>query len=98
MKLQLDRAPYDVVLIGCGAYGFPLAAHAKRTGHQAIHLGGALQLLFGIKGNRWEDESMCKKWGLPTGAYTSLFNAYWVRPSNDETPITAASVEGACYW
>lgn len=33
-------------------YGFPLAAHVKHKGKQAIHLGGTLQLLFGIKGNR----------------------------------------------
>lgn len=46
----MDKVEYDVCLIGCGAYGFPLAAHAKRTGHKAIHLGGSLQLLFGIAG------------------------------------------------
>ena len=26
---------YDIALKGCGAYGFPLAAYAKETGHQA---------------------------------------------------------------
>lgn len=46
----MDKIDYDICLIGCGAYGFPLAAHAKRKGKKAVHLGGALQLLFGIKG------------------------------------------------
>lgn len=32
--------------------GFNLASYAKRNVHQAIHMGGALQLLFGIKGKR----------------------------------------------
>ena len=41
---------FDVALIGCGAYGFPLAAKLKTAGKQAIHLGGVLQALFGIKG------------------------------------------------
>lgn len=34
MKSEMDKEPYDVAIIGCGAYGFPLAAYAKRTGHQ----------------------------------------------------------------
>ena len=52
MKSEIDKYDYDVCLIGCGAYGFPLATHVKHNGKQAIHLGGTLQLLFGIKGNR----------------------------------------------
>lgn len=101
MKAQMDKEPYDIAIIGCGAYGFPLAAHAKRTGHQGIHLGGATQLLFGITGNRW-----IKEYGmgdeyfdlLPKGAYSKLMNEYWIKPSKSETPTTASNVEGACYW
>ncbi|MBR6125558.1 hypothetical protein IKQ19_18530, partial [Candidatus Saccharibacteria bacterium] len=55
MKQEIDKEPYDVALIGCGAYGMPLAAYAKKTGHKAVHLAGALQLLFGIRGKRWDD-------------------------------------------
>lgn len=32
MKDEIDKRDYDIALIGCGAYGFPLAAHVKRTG------------------------------------------------------------------
>ena len=46
---------FDVAIIGCGAYGMPLASKLKNAGKQAIHLGGATQLLFGIKGYRWEN-------------------------------------------
>ena len=98
MKDEMDKIDYDICLIGCGAYGFPLAAHAKRKGKKAIHLGGALQLLFGIKGRRWEAEDYAAKWQLPQDAYLSLFNEYWVRPSKNETPSTALKVEGGCYW
>lgn len=58
MKSEIEKHDFDVCLVGCGAYGFPLAAHVKRMGKQAVHLGGALQLLFGIRGNRWEDPIM----------------------------------------
>lgn len=99
MKKEIDASDYDVCLIGCGAYGFPLAAHVKRAGKKAIHLGGALQLLFGIKGKRWEDpEYGVKEWGIPHGQYSNLMNEYWVRPSHDETPQGATKVEGGCYW
>ena len=37
MKQQIDGIDFDIALIGCGAYGMPLAAHIKRSGKQAIH-------------------------------------------------------------
>lgn len=99
MKDEIDKEDYDVCLIGCGAYGFPLAAHVKRRGKQGIHLGGALQLLFGIKGKRWEDPNYgVIEWGIPYGSYTTLINKYWIRPGNVGRPQNAQQVEGGCYW
>lgn len=99
MKCEIDKVDYDICLIGCGAYGFPLAAHVKRQGKKAIHLGGALQLLFGIRGNRWDDPNYgVNEWGIPVGKYSDLVNEFWVRPSKDETPSASSNVEGGCYW
>lgn len=99
MKNEIDKEEYDVCLIGCGAYGFPLAAHVKRAGKQAVHLGGALQLLFGIRGNRWENPNYgVKEWGIVQGLYSNLMNEYWVRPSENEKSNNAKAVEGGCYW
>ena len=88
LEAQVLERSFDVALIGCGAYGLPLAAAIKRSGRQAIHLGGALQLLFGIRGRRWD--------ALPQ--FQKLFTAAWRRPSADEVPISAENVEGGCYW
>lgn len=90
MQSEIDATDFDIAIIGCGAYGFPLAAHVKRSGKKAVHLAGATQLLFGIKGKRWEQYIV---W-----PYTNLFNEFWVRPSDQERPKNANSVEGACYW
>ena len=99
MIKQIDQIDYEVCLIGCGAYGFHLAAHVKRSGKKAVHLGGALQLLFGIKGKRWEDPNYgVKEWGIPVGSYSNLMNEYWVRPGDIYKPKNAEEVEGACYW
>lgn len=95
MRDEIDRHDYDICLLGCGAYGFPLAAHCKRRGKQAIHLGGVLQLLFGIKGERWEHAPQYVK-DFPYAA--NYFNEWWVRASKEERPDKAEDVEGACYW
>lgn len=39
LEAQVDAIDYDIALIGCGAYGFPLASHVKRSGRQAVHGG-----------------------------------------------------------
>lgn len=97
MEQEIDQADFDVALLGCGAYGFPLAAHIKRQGRKAVHIGGSLQLFFGIKGKRWESEGYK---GGPND-YSTLFNEYWVYPSTSERPATiqrVESLEGNCYW
>lgn len=93
MKSEIDRTDFDISLTGCGAYGFPLAAHVKRIGKKGFHMGGSLQLLFGIKGRRWEDVNYNKTYN-----YARLMNEYWVRPGPDETPTNPERVENACYW
>lgn len=97
MENQIDKIDYDVALIGCGAYGMPLAAHCKKMGKKAIHVGGALQLLFGIKGNRWLNNYGNGKSYIPD--YPKLLdNLNWVYPSDADRPKNANNVEGACYW
>jgi hypothetical protein len=93
MKAEIDKCDYDICLIGCGAYGFSLAAHVKRNGKKAVHLGGSLQLLFGIKGKRWEDPNY-----NPIFNYARLMNEHWIYPDEDSKPKNANVVEGACYW
>lgn len=87
---QIEAIDFDVAIIGAGAYGLPLGAAIKNMGRQAVHLGGATQLLFGIRGRRWETES--------PDDIAPLFNEHWVRPSAEETPDVANQVEGGCYW
>jgi hypothetical protein len=88
LKKQIDQIEYDIMLIGAGASALPLVAHAKRCGKKAIHLGGPLQLLFGIKGGRWDNGDIEKV----------FYNEYWTRPSLEETPEKFKNIEGGCYW
>jgi hypothetical protein len=93
MKAEIDKHEYDICLIGCGAYGFHLATHVKRMNKKAVHLGGSLQLLFGIKGKRWEDSNY-----NPIYNYARLMNEYWIYPADEDKPKNANIVEDACYW
>lgn len=99
MKRKIDETDFDICLLGCGAYGFPLAAHIKRIGKKAVHLGGSLQLLFGIIGSRWENPDYAKaaRKVCPDLSYPSLFNHYWVRPTHLRNEKTK-KVENNCYW
>jgi hypothetical protein len=85
---KVAREPFDVALIGCGAYGLPLGAFVKQLGRIAIHLGGATQLLFGIRGNRWDQRPK----------YVPFMDDSWVSPLKTERPPGADQVEQACYW
>lgn len=99
MKSEIDKEDYDVCLIGCGAYGFHLAAHVKRSGKKAVHLGGSLQLLFGIKGKRWESPIYgIKDDFVQNKNYLWLFNDYWVYPDKKYRPKNYENVEGGTYW
>jgi hypothetical protein len=86
---ELARNPgFDVALLGCGAAGLPLAVHAKRLGKVGIHTGGPTQLLFGIRGGRWDQWPHFQK----------FFNEAWIRPSPHETPAEAKKVDKGGYW
>lgn len=88
MKTQIKAIDFDVAIIGAGAYSLPLAAFVKQQGKVAIQMSGATQILFGIKGKRWENIPEVSK----------LFNEYWVRPSEKERPKKSEKVEGGSYW
>jgi len=51
-------------------------------------MGGSTQVLFGIRGKRWDNIS----------EFHTFFNEHWTRPSKEETPEKVELVEGACYW
>jgi hypothetical protein len=78
----------NLVLVGCGALSLPICAGLKRRGMSAIHLGGATQILFGIKGRRWATHSII----------SGFFNDAWVWPLDSEIPTQAQDIEGGCYW
>jgi hypothetical protein len=65
-----------------------IGSAAKKLGCKVIVLGGATQVLFGIKGKRWATHNVI----------SAFWNDAWVWPSDSETPKGSAGIEGGCYW
>lgn len=89
MKQEISNLKFDIALLGCGAYGLPLVSFISDTMKKsAIYIGGALQILFGIKGKRWDDHDQISK----------MYKPCWIRPSSKETPPLSNNIENGCYW
>jgi hypothetical protein len=84
LAAEVASKEFDVALIGAGAWSLPLGRRIKEMGKSAIHMGGEMQLLFGIKGKRWE--------------HAMIYNSAWVNSDPEETPKDANRVEDGCYW
>lgn len=85
---QVLESKARIALIGCGGLGMLIASELKKRGVIAIVLGGAIQVLFGIKGMRWATHSVI----------SHFWNDAWVWPKAVETPLGASLIEGSCYW
>ena len=85
---ELRARDFDVMISGAGGYGLPLAQVAKDMGKTAIHLGGLVQTLFGIRGKRFQE----------TSSIAVMMDSTWVSPSAEETPPQAKRVEDGAYW
>ena len=88
MKSEIDKKSFDIALLGCGAYALPLAAHIKRIGKKAVHMGGVLQFLFGITSKRYDENE----------EYKPYITEHFVYPDASDRPKNASAVEGGCYW
>lgn len=88
MKEEIAKKDFDFATLGCGAMGLPLCNFIKNElGKGVIYLGGGNQLLFGIKGRRWERDKNFTK---------IINNPAWIRPLDSETP--KSQIEDGCYF
>jgi hypothetical protein len=88
---DIKNLDFDVALLGCGGYGLPLCNYIKSLGKSAIYVGGALQLLFGVNGRRWQTSPIISR-------VSSSINNQWTWPAPSETVKNVQSIENACYW
>ena len=98
MYQEIREKDFDIALLGCGAYGFPLAAKLRADGKQAIHMGGVLQILFGIMGKRWDGTGPNSTTHKMREDIAKYYSEDWTYPKENETPESAGRVEYGPYW
>lgn len=80
---------FDLALVSCGGFGLITTHFIHKTLKKtALHIGGPLQLFFGVMGNRWEGNETIKKYR----------NENWIYPLDVDKPKYPSIVEGGCYW
>ena len=103
MRLVDAAGHFDVALIAAGSYGLPIAVYCKSVKKaSAIVLGGSLQILFGIRGMRW-DSLYPNGFKYPVystnGTVQSMYNSDWIYPLRPDTVINPEKIEhGSPYW
>lgn len=92
MCKDISEIDFDIALLGCGGYGLPLCNYIKsKMNKSAIYIGGGLQLLFGVMGNRWEKIEMWEK-------IIKDNDCAFVKPTEDEICKNKNTIENGCYW
>ena len=92
---DIERNEFDVALIAAGALGIPLAVRVKALGRVGLSLGGVLQVLFGVHGERW---LAMEKWR------ERFINDAWIRvperyaPRPEAIARMRATLENETYW
>jgi hypothetical protein len=90
MCADIAKIEFDIAIVGAGAYGMSIAAYIKRNlAKKVVHMGGATQLLFGIKGHRWDQEPRY---------VNELYNSHWCSPLPEDRPLNYKTVENGSYW
>jgi hypothetical protein len=84
---------FDTALVAAGGYGLPIASfiYKEQIAKKVLHVGGALQIYFGVVGNRWLSEP-----------YKTMYRSYdnlsrWSRIIDPSITRLADSVEKGCY-
>lgn len=84
-----DAGNFDIALIAAGGYSLPLSIYCKTEKRAtSIIMGGGSQILFGLKGSRWDTHRIISK----------LYNSFWIYPLDFDTPENVFLVEDGCYW
>ena len=92
MCKDVEKLEFDIALVSCGGQGLPLCNFIKTSMNKsAIYVGGGLQLLFGVIGNRWLSHPTILK-------IINENKTKFIRPSDNEIVKNVGIVEGGCYW
>lgn len=80
---------FEIALVSCGGFGMPISDYIfSDLKSSVMYVGGALQIYFGIMGQRWNMNERINK----------HVNGEWVRPMDADKPKNPNLCENNCYW
>jgi len=85
---KVKKKTFDIAFIAAGGLTVPLASSVKKMGKIALSLGGDLQVLFGVRGQRWRGKPRWQR---------DYFNKWWVDTPARYRPEEPGACNGA-YW
>ncbi len=80
---EVEQRDFDVVLIGAGGLAIPIASHIKNRGKVGLDMGGHLQIVFGVIGQKWRN---IPRWRQ------DYYNEWWI-----DMPASYKPEEDACF-
>lgn len=80
---EIEQRSFDIALIGAGGLAIPIASFIKNMGKLGLDLGGHLQIVFGVIGQKWRN--------LPDWQQ-NYYNEWWI-----DMPAAYKPEEDACF-
>ena len=88
-KIKNNKFNFDIALVSCGGFGMITCDYLfSELNTSVMYVGGALQLYFGIMGQRWAANDQIK----------IHMNDGWVYPLDVDKPKRPNLCENNCYW
>lgn len=92
MCKEISKINFDIALVACGGYSLLICNYIKtELNKSSIYMGGTLQLLFGVIGNRWINDPFIK-------SLINENNSKFIRPNKNEQINNYEIIENGCYW
>ena len=89
IRAEIDKKDFDIALIGAAGLAIPIASYVKSMGRVGVDLGGHLQILFGVIGQRWRTRDDFK---------TLYFNDWWIDMPAKYRPKETDVCDLGAYW
>jgi hypothetical protein len=84
-----ETVGFDIALVSCGGFGMIISEYLFTSLNTSVmYVGGALQLYFGIMGQRWASNDRI----------TRHINSEWTYPMDVDKPKIPDLCENNCYW
>lgn len=88
-NIKNNKFDFDIALVSCGGFGMIISEFLfSELKSSVMYVGGALQIYFGIMGQRWTSNERIAR----------HVNSEWVRPMDEDKPKHPNLCENNCYW